>query len=222
VTRTEEIVVATRTEGVSPRRLLLYVGIIAGVALLLFAAFGLGDDAGDAPSVAEVAGDVEVTGEGLPPGEDPASDPAVGQATPVISGEDFDGEPVTVGEADAELVVFMASWCPACQAEMPELVEWLESGGLPDGVELTAVSTGLDDSRPNWPPQAWFEREGYGGVAGERVIVDDADGTIASTLGMTATPYWVAIADGEIQGRIPGQLPMSQVQQIVDSLAAGS
>jgi cytochrome c biogenesis protein CcmG, thiol:disulfide interchange protein DsbE len=215
------MVVARSTEGVSPRRLLVYVGIIAGVALLLFAAFGLGDDE-DAPSVDEVAGDVEVAGEALPPGgDDPANDPAVGQATPVISGEGFDGEPVAIGEADAELVVFMASWCPACQAEMPELVEWLEAGGLPDGVELTAVSTGLDDSRPNWPPQAWFEREGYGDVAGERVLVDDADGTVASALGMSATPFWVAISDGEIQGRIPGQIPMEQVQQIADSLAAG-
>jgi cytochrome c biogenesis protein CcmG, thiol:disulfide interchange protein DsbE len=212
--------VATRAEGVSPRRLLIYVGVIGAVALLLFAAFGLGDGSGDAPSVAEVARDVEVEGEPLPPGDDPADDPAVGQPTPVISGEGFDGEAVTIGEADAELVVFMAAWCPACQDEMPELVEWLEAGGLPDGVEMTAVATGLDDGRPNWPPQAWFEREGYGEQAHERVIVDDAESTIASALGLTATPYWVAIADGEIQGRIAGQLPMEQVQQIVDSLDA--
>lgn len=206
---------STTSTSATPRRILLYVGIVVGVAALLFAAFGLGDEV-DSPAVAEVAGSPQVEGEPLPPGDDPAADPALDEPAPVVSGEDFDGEPVTIGDADAELIVFMASWCPACQAEMPELVEWLEAGGLPDGVELTSVSTGLDDTRPNWPPQDWFEREGYE----EAVIVDDADGTIANAYGMTATPYWVALRDGRVQGRIPGQLPMEQVQQIAESLAA--
>lgn len=205
----------TSTTSAAPRRILLYVGIAVAAAALLFAAFGLGDDE-EQPTVAEVAGSPEVEGEPLPPGEDPANDPAAGEPAPVVSGEDFAGEPVTIGDADAELIVFMAAWCPACQAEMPELVEWMESGGLPEGVELTAVSTGLDDTRPNWPPQAWFEREGYDG----QVIVDDAEGSIANAYGLSATPFWVALRDGEVEGRIPGQVPMEQLEQIAESLVA--
>ena len=202
--------------GATPRRILLYVGIVVGVGALLFAAFGMGDEAG--PSVEEVAGSPEVTGDPLPQfpqNGDPAADPAVDAQAPVTTGTDFDGEPVSIGDGDAELIVFMASWCPACQAELPELVEWLDAGGLPDGVELVSVSTGLADNRPNWPPQDWFEREGYD----HPIIVDDAEGSIAHAYGMSATPFWVALRDGEVQGRIPGQLPMEQVQQIAESLA---
>jgi thiol-disulfide isomerase/thioredoxin len=74
--------------------------------------------------------------------------------------------------------MFLASWCPACQAELPEVVTWLEQGNLPADVELTAIATGLDAGRPNWPPDAWFEAEGYDG----RVLVDDADGQVADGL----------------------------------------
>ena len=204
----------TSSTSATPRRILLYVGIVVGVAAVLFAAFGLGDE-GDAPAVAEVAGSPQIEGDPLPPGDDPAADPALDAQAPVITGEDFDGNEVTIGDGDAELIVFMASWCPACQAELPELVEWLDAGGLPDGVELISVSTGLDDTRGNWPPQDWFEREGYD----HPIIVDDAEGSIANALGMTATPYWVALRDGQVQGRIPGQLPMEQVQQIAESIA---
>ena len=206
----------TTSTSATPRRVLLYVGIVVGVAALLFAAFGLGDGGGDRPAVAEVAGSPQVDGDPLPPGDDPTSDPDLRADAPVVSGEDFDGNPVTIGDADAELIAFMASWCPACQAELPEMVEWLDAGGLPEGVELTSVATSLADDRPNWPPQDWFEREGYD----YPVIVDDAEGSIANAFGMTATPYWVALRDGEVQARIPGQVPMEQIEQIAQQLAA--
>ena len=208
---------ATKSSAASatPRRILLYVGIVVGVGALLFAAFAMGDEAG--PSVEEVAGSPEVTGEPLPPfpqNGDPAADPGLGEQAPVTTGTDFDGEPVSIGDHDAELIVFMASWCPACQAELPELVEWLEAGGLPDGVELVSVSTGLDDSAGNWPPQDWFEREGYD----HPIIVDDADGSIANAYGMSATPFWVLLRDGQVEARFPGRLEMEQVDQMAQTL----
>jgi cytochrome c biogenesis protein CcmG, thiol:disulfide interchange protein DsbE len=206
-------VTTTRSGGKSPRTILLYVGIVVGVAAVLFAAFGMGEEAG--PSVEEVAGDPEVVGEALPPGEDPANDPALGGPVPVVTGTDFDGNEVIVGDAEAEMILFLASWCPACQAEVPEVVEWLEAGGLPDGVELNAVATGLDDGRPNWPPQDWLEREDFD----RPVIVDDAEGTIAAAYGMTATPFWVFVADGELQGRVAGQMSMDQIAQVAEQLA---
>lgn len=208
----------TTSTSATPRRILLYVGIVVGVAALLFAAFGLGDGGGDQPAVAEVAGSPDVEGEPLPmfEGDDPANDPALGATAPVVTGEDFDGSDVSIGDADVELIAFMASWCPACQAELPEMVEWLEAGGLPDGVELTSVATSLADDRPNWPPQDWFEREGYD----YPVIVDDAEGSIASAYGMSATPFWVLLQEGEVQVRIPGQVPMEQIEQMAQQLAA--
>ena len=207
---------SSTASGAAPRRILLYVGIVVGVGALLFAAFGMGDEAG--PSVEEVAGSPDISGEPLPQfpqDEDPAADPALGAPAPVTTGTDFEGEPVSIGDGDAEIIVFMASWCPACQAELPELVEWLNAGGLPDGVELVSVSTGLADNRPNWPPQDWFEREGYD----HPIIVDDAEGSIASAYGMSATPFWVLVRDGQVEARFPGRLEMAQVDQMAQTLA---
>ncbi|MET0577654.1 MAG: hypothetical protein ABW122_03285, partial [Ilumatobacteraceae bacterium] len=86
--------------------------IVAGVVVLIIAAAliavlatGGSDDSGDA-SVSSDAGaeiqqtrPVEVTGEALAPFEDPATDPAVAQASPVVTGEGFDGTPMTIGGA---------------------------------------------------------------------------------------------------------------------------
>lgn len=199
----------------NPRTILLGAGIAVIAGALLFAAFFMGDDQ-DRPTVAEVAGSPTVDGtlQPLPEG----ADPDVGSPAPMVSGAGFDGEPVTIGEPGTpQMVVFMASWCPACRAEMPEMVEWVDSGGLPDGVELVSVSTSLDDRRDNWPPQAWFEREGYDGA----VLVDDEPGSVANAYGLSATPFWVFIdSNGTIAGRVAGQIPPDQLQQVADQLAA--
>ncbi len=199
--------------GASPRQILLYVGIAVAVGAVLFAAFGLEGE--EAVTLEEVAGDPTIEGTALPFLPE-GGDPAVGSPAPVVSGADFDGTEVTIGDGDAELIVFMASWCPACRAELPELVEWLDEGNLPDGVELTVVSTGLDPNRPPWPPSGWLERGGYTGP----VIVDDADGSINAAYGMSATPFWTAVKDGEVVFRQAGQIGPDQMTQLAQSLAS--
>ena len=39
--------------------------------------------------------------------------------------------------------MFLAHWCPHCQAEVPRLVELAEQGAF-DGVDVTAVATGTN------------------------------------------------------------------------------
>jgi thiol-disulfide isomerase/thioredoxin len=202
-----------KKSGPTPRQMLLYVGIAVAVGAVLFAAFGIESD--DGPSLEEVAGSPEVEGDALPAVAEGDEDIAVGTTSPVVTGADFDGNATSIGDAEAELVVFMASWCPACQAELPELVEYLDGPGLPDGVELTVVSTGLDPNRPPWPPQGWLERGGYTGP----VLVDDADGSVAQAFGMTGTPYFVALRDGQVVFRSAGQLGMDTLDQIARSIA---
>ncbi|MFA9431576.1 TlpA family protein disulfide reductase [Egicoccus sp. AB-alg2] len=208
---------------IAPSRLPLLLGGLAVLALAVVIAVLTTSDTASAVHVADLAGSPEVRSDPLPPfGGDPASDPATGQRAPQVDGQGLagtanGGRDVTIGEAGTpQLLVFLASWCPACQAELPELVEWLDAGNLPDDVELTAVVTGLDDTRPNWPPTDWLEREGYTGAT----IVDDADGTIAQTYGMSGTPFWVAVdADGQVVARAAGQLPMPQVQRLADAIS---
>jgi cytochrome c biogenesis protein CcmG, thiol:disulfide interchange protein DsbE len=197
--------------------------VLAGVGVLVVAVLIGVFTASDRPearaTVAEVAGEPVMTGEDLPRFEgDPATDPAVGTRPPVVTGASFDGEEVVIGESGRpQLLMFLASWCPACQAELPEVVEWLEQGNLPEGVELIAVATGLDSSRDNWPPDEWFDREGYDGP----LLVDDADGTVAQAYGLNATPYWVALdGDGEVAVRIAGMIDTQQLSALADALAA--
>ena len=117
-----------------------------------------------------------------------------------------------------ELVMFLASWCPACQQELPDVVSWMDAGGLPAGVELTAVVTGLDSTRPNWPPDAWLAEEGYAG----EVLIDDAEGSVAQAYGLTGTPFWVALnGDGEVVARIAGLLDTTQLTALAEAAAAG-
>lgn len=199
----------------TPRNVALIVGGLAVVGALLFAAFGLeGPESG--PGVDEVAGSPQVEGEALPVLQDPASDVAAGASAPTVVGADFDGEEVAITGEGAEIVVFMASWCPACDAELPELSAFLQEGRLADGVELTSVSTLHDDNRPNWPPQDWFARDDYPGD----ILVDDADGSVAEAFGLSGTPFWVFLDDGEVVARTSGQLSMDVLESAAIDLVS--
>ena len=203
------------------RSQLLYAGIAVGVVILavLVAVLSTGERE-RAVSVDDIAGDPAISGDPLATLPSSGDDPAAGAPAPTVEGADFDGTPVAIGGTGSpELVMFMASWCPACQQELPEVVAWMEAGGVPDGVQLVSVATGLDASRPNWPPDAWFEEEGYTG----RVLVDDADGSVARAFGLSATPFWVALdADGQVVARIAGMLDTTQMTALAEAAVASS
>jgi cytochrome c biogenesis protein CcmG/thiol:disulfide interchange protein DsbE len=113
-------------------------------------------------------------------------------------------------------VVALAHWCSVCQAEVPVLVDYLESTGMPDGVRLVALSTGIDAARPNYPPSAWLEREGWTAST----MVDDASSSGLAALGMTAFPGFVFVdADGTVVQRYTGQMPAEAFDQVVRALA---
>ncbi len=203
------------------RSQLLYAGIAVGVVILAVLVAVLSTGERDrAVSVDDIAGEPAISGDPLSTLPASGDDPTVGSSAPTVEGADFDGTPVAIGGSGSpELVMFMASWCPACQEELPEVVAWMEAGGVPDGVQLASVATGLDASRPNWPPDAWFEEEGYTG----RVLVDDADGSVAQAFGLSATPFWVALdADGQVVARIAGMLDTTQMTALAEAAVASS
>ncbi|MFU8839513.1 MAG: TlpA family protein disulfide reductase [Nitriliruptoraceae bacterium] len=187
------------------RQRLLYAGVGAVVLLVAIgiAVVSVGETSQrELITVADIAGDPRFEGDPLPALPGGGTDPAIGMRAPVVTGADFDGTPVTLGD-DAQVIAFLASWCPACDAELPEIVRWLDAGGPPEGVEFVAVSTQLAAERTNWPPTQWFADAGYDGT----IIVDNADGEIFRTYGATATPTWVAVnADGEVVFRSAGML----------------
>lgn len=184
------------------------------VALLLLAACTGGDDSAFSNPA---YGDVTVVGDALIPFQDPNSDAAVGQPAPSLSGVDPNGAEVTFTPGENPTVlVFLAHWCPHCQAELPVLADWVENNPDTLGVDIFAVATGTTQSRPNFPPAPWLEREGWT----EPVIMDDENGTAGAQFGLTSYPFWVIVdGDGMIAVRVAGELPEDQIDGIFAAVA---
>lgn len=222
-----------QSRGTERGRSLAVAGIILGwlqvaagialLALLVVLALNANDDtttAIDSTSTATAPSpnrETTVTGTPLPALE-VGQDPAVGAPAPVVQGSTFDGEPVNLGgpSETASLVVFMPHWCPHCQAELPQLVQWASDGTIPNDVRLVAVATSTDPAQPNYPPQDWFEREGWA----DEVLVDSDDNAAAAAYGVTGFPFFVAIrADGTIAARASGELDQASVTRISASVS---
>ena len=92
-----------------------YVG--GGIAALLLIAFittgiggGDGGNENGGTDLQEYA-DVSVTGGALPPFSQDTTDGAVGLAMPEVTGESFDGTPVTItNDGRAKVILFLAHW----------------------------------------------------------------------------------------------------------------
>jgi cytochrome c biogenesis protein CcmG/thiol:disulfide interchange protein DsbE len=159
-----------------------------------------------------------ITGASLPGFQSPNGDPAVGMAAPEVRGSSFDGTPVAIAnEGRPKVVLFLAHWCPHCQREVPLIQAWVNSGGLPDGVDLISVATSIDPALPNYPPDVWLEREGW-----TAPVLADPTNSVASAYGLTSLPYWVFIGpDGTVKARTSGELPMANLQDAIRGLTGG-
>jgi thiol-disulfide isomerase/thioredoxin len=162
-------------------------------------------------------GEVTVTGN-LPAYAAGPDDPAAGAEAPELSGVDPTGAAVdfTPG-TNPTMLVFLAHWCSHCQAEVPRIVEWLEAN--PDtSVDVIAVTSGTDETAPNFPPSDWLAGENWPA----KIILDDADSTAGQAFGLTSFPFWVGIgADGTVVQRIGGELPAEAIDEAMKAVAAG-
>jgi hypothetical protein len=219
---------AARTRGM-PRRsapvaeprsrtpLLIGAAVVAFIAVAAIVAIALSGTTGPGGFSEPARVATAVSGEALPALTDPASDLAVGQPIPGLTGIDLSGEPISIGPSDGPMaIVLLAHWCSHCQAEVPVLVDYLESTGMPEGVKLVAISTSIDPARPNFPPSTWLEREGWT----VPTMVDDATSGGLRALGMSSFPGFVFVdADGRVVQRTTGELPAAAFDQAVRALA---
>jgi cytochrome c biogenesis protein CcmG/thiol:disulfide interchange protein DsbE len=145
-------------------------------------------------------------------------DAAVGMAVPEVVGADFAGTEVRIGhDGRAKILVFLAHWCPHCQAEVPVIKDWLEAGNLPDNVDLIAIATSTSSTRVNFPPSAWLADEGFEAPT----IVDDEAYAVGTAYGVNAFPFWVFVSpDGVVAGRTSGELTADVISEIATTLAA--
>ncbi len=197
--------------------------VIAGIVVLVLAAIlavvlAGRDGGGSSGEPARVP--VKVTGQALaayPEGGGGGTDPAVGVAIPTVNGVTFDNSPMSIGPSDGPMVViFLAHWCPHCQAEVPRIQDWLNAGGLPTGVKLVSVATSTSSTQPNYPPSAWLKRENWS----PPVLVDDAKSTALQAFGMSSFPAFVFVdGSGKVVVRTTGEIAIDQLQAIVQQLA---
>ena len=78
------------------------------------------------------------------------------------------------------------------------------------------MSTSADSTRPNYPPSAWLEQEGWT----IPVVIDDANQSVLQAFGLSAFPLSVFInADGTVAGRITGGIPVEDFISIAEQFA---
>jgi thiol-disulfide isomerase/thioredoxin len=163
---------------------------------------------------------VELTGEILISYPDPpATDPAIGMASPVVAGQSFDGTPLTIGGPGEgpTLLVFLAHWCPHCNAEVPELIALQDGGDIPAELRVVGISTAVAPDRPNYPPSQWVVDKGWPWPT----VADDAESNAFLDFGGTGFPFLVMLdADGTVLARQSGESSADEIKAwIVATLA---
>ena len=201
------------------KKLLGIIGGVVGLALIVLLAVAI---AGEEEADASIGfGDPVVTGDPLPVyNSGSPADPVVGLPAPETVGADWEENEVRI-EADGrpKLVLFLAHWCPHCQAEVPVVQDWLDAGNLPDDVDIYSIATQTDRLRPNWPPQDWLEDEGWT----VPVIMDDQIGTVGASYGTAGTPFYVVLdGDNNVVRRVSGEIGTAGLNILVaEAQAAG-
>lgn len=186
---------------------------IAWIVVGVVAVAGIGAALSAESGNVQAYGDIAIAGESLPRHEG-APDPAAGMDAPTITGETTSVAPGST----PTIVLFLAHWCPACQAEVPQLTNWVEENGMPVGVDLIAVATSSTPTQGNYPPSVWLEREGFPFP----VIYDDEESTAAASYGLSAFPFWVIFdSSGKVVERFSGQLPDHAAVSELFSTVAG-
>ena len=193
--------------------------IIAGaVILVLGLAIAIGVTLSSEPVAAGLPeGETTVTGDLLPEFAGENDDNiALGLAAPVFSAPNENSEIVSLEKnGNAKALLFLAHWCGYCQKEVPVVQGFIDSAGVPPGVDVIAIATSIDRGRENYPPQKWLADEGW-----SETQIYDLDREIGNAYGLSAFPYWVFLdKDLNVVARRTGNLPADMVGALLIQLA---
>ena len=193
--------------------------IIAGaVILVLGLAIAIGVTLSSEPVAAGLPeGETTVTGDLLPEFAGENDDNiALGLAAPIFSAPNENSEIVSLEKnGNAKALLFLAHWCGYCQKEVPVVQGFIDSAGVPPGVDVIAIATSIDRGRENYPPQKWLADEGW-----SETQLYDLDREIGNAYGLSAFPYWVSLdKDLNVVARRTGNLPADMVGALLIQLA---
>lgn len=193
------------------------VGVFAVVIVAAIVAMVLAGNPGSARLSEPASDPIGVSGAALPAFSGSGTDAAVGTTIPTLTGTDLEGNPITIGPKDGPMAIaILAHWCPHCQAEVPVIVDYLESTGMPDGVRLVGLSTSINRTQPNYPPSAWLEREGWT----VPTMIDDSNSSALAALGIRNFPGFVFVdADGRVVQRATGEIGAAAFDRAVNAIA---
>jgi len=97
--------------------------------------------------------------------------------------------------------------------DVPIVQDIIDSGRVPDGLNLYGVNTGTDETRANYPPTKWLIAEGWT----PPTLLDDEANTAASALGLTAYPYWIVLdGEGRVVTRRSGELTEEAILELMN------
>jgi thiol-disulfide isomerase/thioredoxin len=201
--------------------IILAVVVVAAAAIAFFATRNSDTESGQSTEIPEkTALNVQVTGTALAPyaNQPPAQDPATGKAMPTAAGSGLDSQPLTVGPSgNPGLVLYLAHWCPHCQREVPTIVSWMEAGKAPANFDLQAVTTGIDEKKPNYPPSSWLKKERW-----TIPTLIDPRGEASEAAGLSGFPFYVWYdAQGNVVARASGELDTATIEQFNAMAMAG-
>lgn len=200
------------------RTLLLVLGLL-GVVVAAGATAWLLSENDDVSTGGPVVGEtlpVEVNGAALPAFEDGATDPAVGMRMAELAGQRFDGTNIVVGGATdgPTMYVFLAHWCPACNDEIPELIDLDDRGDVPAGLDIIGISTAVAPDRPNYPPSRWIVEKDWPWD----MMADDRVATSYLAAGGGGFPFSVLVdADGTVLARHSGSRSADDIQLWIET-----
>ena len=193
--------------------------IIAGaVILVLGLAIAIAVTLSSEPVAAGLPeGETTVTGDLLPEFAGENDDNiALGLTAPIFSAPNENSEIVSLEKnGNAKALLFLAHWCGYCQKEVPVVQGFIDSAGVPPGVDVIAIATSIDRGRENYPPQKWLADEGW-----SETQIYDLDREIGNAYGLSAFPYWVFLdKDLNVVARRTGNLPADMVGALLIQLA---
>ncbi len=168
---------------------------------------------------------VEIVGEALPampdvgPIADASNDSAVGTVAPTLIGTNFEGDEIRIEpDGRAKALYFVAHWCPHCQAEVPVVQGLINDGQKPETLDVYAISTAVDSTRGNFPPDVWLDSEEFT----PQVLRDDSELTAYNSVGPAGFPFVVYLdADHQVVARSAGTLDAAQMQALWNAAAEG-
>ena len=191
--------------------------IVGAILLVVGLAVAIGVSLVDEPLDGNLPeGETTISGDVLPEyaGENDINI-SVGLQAPSFSGPDQNSEIISLEKnGKSKILLFLAHWCPHCQAEVPVVQEYIDTFGLPADVEVIGILTSIDRSRDNYPPHDWLVKEGW-----SEIQIYDLDREIGTAYGLNAFPYWVTL-DKELKvvNRVTGKLTPDQITVLINVL----